>query len=350
MNRPYTDVADLDYGTAAFARIEELLRTDSGVLLLKERQAMTKFFFRKRCGLLKDDDCTIVIPDNIPAIAEAYSRLAFDTPEFALLTEAEQDARREENRAIGKAEYGKRREAVNAARDAEYAERTAWATPDLEHSAQEKTWSDAEWAALVHVFNAEQEWADLPPVSSLKRSSLWDRLRITFSRQHKYAEGEDAAHRSEATHLQLDLNAVLSKWSGTEVKTRKVGAAVQLREGLAEGATLDYNSFQAQRRAELTADASFSPTKLKAGVKPRSRHAAADWEEGASPSTRKAYIDARLSADWAAFKVAQGISEPKHYQPLEFFTRPFADGALWKAVAKQSAQDNAADGAAFTAE
>ena len=162
--------------------------------------------------------------------------------------------------------------------------------------------------------------------------------------------GEDAAHRSEATHLQLDLNAVLSKWSGTEVKTRKVGAAVQLREGLAEGATLDHNSFQAQRRAELTADASFSPTKLKAGVKPRSRHAAADWEEGASPSTRKAAIDARLSADWAAFKVAQGISEPKHYQPLEFFTRPFADGALWKAVAKQSAQDNAADGAAFTAE
>lgn len=209
----------------------------------------------------------------------------------------------------------------------------------MEYSAQAKTWTDAEWAALPAAFSAVTEWPDLPAASEFKRVSLWERLRVGFGLRHRYAEADDGAaaeHRSPAIHLRDDLNRVLSAWTGTELKSRKAGAAEQVREGLGErDLKADYATFSAALRKELTSDASFSPTKLKAGATPKSRQPAADWEAGASPTARAAAIQKRIDELWAAEKAKLGVGEAKFHQPLQFFTAPLAGGLMWTAVVKE---------------
>ena len=178
------------------------------------------------------------------------------------------------------------------------------------------TWTEVEWAALVAKFSAITEWTDLPAESEIKSSSLWECMNVAFKLRHRYGDGE---HRSPAIHLRNDLNQVLSR-SGMQLKSRKVGAPEQVREGL-DGRDLkaEHEAFAAAHRAELSADASFSPTKLKEGVRPKNRQPAADWEEGASPTTRAIAIQARIDELWAAEKARLGVGEAKFHQPVEFF-------------------------------
>ena len=177
-------------------------------------------------------------------------------------------------------------------------------------------WTDTEWAALVAKFSAVTEWPDLPADSEIKRSSLWECMNGAFGLRHRYGDDE---HRSQAIHLRDDLNRVLSSL-GVEVKSRKVGPAAQVREGLGERDLKgSYASFAAARRAELKADTTFSPMRLKVGVKPNSRQPAADWEADASPTVRAEAIQKRIDELWAAEKARLGVGEAKFHQPLQFF-------------------------------
>ena len=414
----YRNLADLDAASEDFDRIAQALKADTGVLTQADRQAMVKFYFRKRCGLLREAP-TYTASEAVEAAwaavleaerAESALRRAGATEEEVLLADEELRRLRLAFRRQRDAECAAMEEAAAAVPG------PAWATPEnlgllwgddtssgfargdagkfwhaaiekmppaagdtyasridatsgyaviaaldkgllttrlrlvrstlavlgLEHSAAPKTWSNDEWVALISRFSEAVEWADLPAASNLKVSSLRERLRVAFNLRHRYAKDTNV---SAAIHLRDDVNRVLSAWSGTQLVSSKAGAGAQVREGLEPGVVLksEYAIWAESRRAELYADPTFSPTKLKPGVKVKSRQPAADWEEGASPTARKQAIDVALKDEWAEEKARRGVGEPKFQQPHEFRTKPYADGLLWTAVAAIELRDDAVD-------
>lgn len=427
---PYSELADLEHGSDDFKRIELLLKSDVGVLPRADRQAMNKWKFKKRCGLLDADFACG------PLEHAARVRLFGHNGDLRM-TEAEAEQRRNELQAIHTAEQKALRE---------------WATPEaleclwgtdsssgfargdkgrfwrvaiekmpladglrfahrkdamdvititsdqilakltlikktlnvlgMEHSCEERVWSAAEWERLLPMFQAPQVWPDLPASSSLKSSPLMERLGVTFGlRNRRKATAPTAAAQPEfsiaqpefsivdehlaqeggigcemvmgeravaavaalgdvpavpagegyspSVHLQLDLNTVFSSWSGTALKASK--DTLRSAEGFSKA---DYDAFYAEMKKELTADASFSPTKLKLGVKPKSRHAAADWEPGFSKQDRADAIAEGIKLLWDDKKAKAGGGEG-------FRTVPAFGGLLWAAVVPLELGDEA---------
>ena len=375
----YADVPDIVEGTDEFNRIEGLLKADAGRLTLLDRQAMSKWRLKKRCGLLAS-----WLDVSSPATEAARVRLEISDE---LVCQNSDEAVRMANclefKAICKAELAAQAawataEALDAlwgtstasagygrgdsgkfwhvaieklppasaeryvhAQDAKdgfaalsdqltgkfFLVQATLAALSLENSCEAKTFSTDEWNKLLPVFNEAKEWPDLSSASSLKVSSLLQRLKVTFElRQRRSADGN-----GPASHLQLDLNSVLSAWSGTEVKSKVVGEG-KVRF-FADGSVCgDVTEMEAEYkkavRAELKADAAFSPLKGS----PKTKTAPAAWEPGGSPSDRVNAIERRVGVAWQEEKVRLGISEPVTTKFYEFRTEPAFGGLLWAAV------------------
>jgi hypothetical protein len=183
-----------------------------------------------------------------------------------------------------------------------------------------KKWSSEEWEKLVPLFHEPKTWPDLPADSSLKSSSLHQRLKVSFGLRNRY--GPEGTGYSPSIRLQLNLNTILSTLYRTELRTRSVKTGTMRKN--ADGSVFKGNlvemeaEFKKFLRVQLSADLTFSPVKGS----PKTKWAPAKWEEGSSPSDRVSAIERRVGAAWQEEKARLGISDLIDIKPQEFFTIP----------------------------
>jgi hypothetical protein len=168
-----------------------------------------------------------------------------------------------------------------------------------------KTWTDNEWHALLPQFESIND-TDI---------SLWGQISSAFNLRHRYAVDKN---RSPALHLYDDLRRILKECLGMQLIYKNIGDPMQINISGAAVKKADEAVFKATHREKLQANADFLPTKLKEGIKPKSRHPAVDWEPGFSKSDRGKAIEAHLNELWKAETVCRGGTERKFYQLMEF--------------------------------
>ena len=194
----------------------------------------------------------------------------------------------------------------------------------LEHSCAERTWSDAEWRALLPAFAAEREWPDAPE-GEFRRCSLLKRLSAVFQLRHWRSHDENATIHLAHTRLKEDVTQVLSRWSGATIKATKVAGMARVGAAAVAGweGQATEQELKATWRAEFRENPNFAPLEVFAAAE----------VPGKSPAKlRSQAIEAAIGARWREWKAAQGVGGRE--DAYEYRSVPVPN--LWVAVAAES--------------
>jgi hypothetical protein len=388
--RPYAVLADLRSDEAELVRIKMLTRSDSGQLLVAERQAVAKFYLQQRCGLLEVGTPVDPQPPHLPTLEENRRRFALIlvlrfvregrlpergqlsfcaggtmrpqfneftgslwsrgcvksvrapsmplilTPPPAWATPENLEALwRDEAHGFARGNFakfqhlaleklGKPALAIAERMDIKASSglahlspltkvklevvRTLCAAMGLEHSCAPKTWSHAEWSALV---------AGLGALEVEEGVTLLQRAASVFGLRMREVEERQNETTPEMAACNV-LNRVFTAWCGTDVKrTAAATGPKQItvgspgggsRSGSPGGSSGDespsalaaYHDFATPRRQQLKA-------------------------EGMGDAEAKKQV----GVEWKARKPKK---ESKRVRVYDYRTIPALDGLLWRAV------------------